>query len=418
MSTIGVSPVTVTVSCTPPTRSSPSTAITPVPLTSTLSRLTVTNPGRVKVTTYVPGRRSSIRYRPAPSVAVVRTFSISAGLEASTVTPGSTAPDESLTAPAIVACAHAVDCAAMRHASTNNVRTHTRICEFSVSWLTSPGRPRLTRPSRTSSLASSITNRTIVYRATPPRVSSRCYMHTPSQSHRRGSQGHGGGVFPKTTRGKLGADRERPELRPRDFCMDWPESSERSHATVCPGHNTVSPDDVGVASDALSHELGMLDVVGAGIDDSRHEHLLLRERVPGPDFPFVLVARIGAFDQERRWLCPEHGRQNHLQRNVVCVGALVIAPAHVHPHPVGRNIGDRCIQRIDMDLGAAQELGVVQVLEARVPAHRKVRAVDLQNEAGPDDVLVLHAHRRTDRVHVGFVRSVVLVRVKDANRAG
>src|SRR5262245_59446122 len=48
-----------------------------------------------------------IRYWPAPSLTAVRIFSISAGLAASTVTPGSTAPDASLTAPAIDACANA-----------------------------------------------------------------------------------------------------------------------------------------------------------------------------------------------------------------------------------------------------------------------------------------------------------------------
>ena len=50
-----------------------------------------------------------MRYWPVPSVTTVRTFSVSDGLEASTVTPGRTAPDESLTTPAIVACASAAD---------------------------------------------------------------------------------------------------------------------------------------------------------------------------------------------------------------------------------------------------------------------------------------------------------------------
>src|SRR5262245_17954589 len=40
-------------------------------------------------------------YRPSLSVTTVRVFSIRAGLEASTVTPGSTAPDVSLTTPAM-----------------------------------------------------------------------------------------------------------------------------------------------------------------------------------------------------------------------------------------------------------------------------------------------------------------------------
>src|SRR5438045_1163987 len=43
-----------------------------------------------------------MRYCPDPSVTTVRTFSISAGLAASTVTPGKNAPDASLAAPAIV----------------------------------------------------------------------------------------------------------------------------------------------------------------------------------------------------------------------------------------------------------------------------------------------------------------------------
>src|SRR3977135_3638559 len=45
--------------------------------------------------------------RPSLSVTTLRTFSMSAGLEASTVTPGRTAPELSLTTPAIplaVAC--------------------------------------------------------------------------------------------------------------------------------------------------------------------------------------------------------------------------------------------------------------------------------------------------------------------------
>src|SRR5215471_9551861 len=48
-----------------------------------------------------------MRYCPLPSVIAVRTFSISAGLEASTVTPGRTASDASRTTPASVACAYA-----------------------------------------------------------------------------------------------------------------------------------------------------------------------------------------------------------------------------------------------------------------------------------------------------------------------
>src|SRR5215472_5753548 len=49
----------------------------------------------------MPGRRSTILYSPLPPVVVVRLPSINAGLDASTVTPGMTLPDGSLTIPAI-----------------------------------------------------------------------------------------------------------------------------------------------------------------------------------------------------------------------------------------------------------------------------------------------------------------------------
>ena len=104
-STIGDSPVTVIVSSSEPTRSSALTVDTNVPVSSMPSRLTVLNPVSVNVTEYVPGRKSMMRYWPEPSVTAARTFSMSAGLAASTVTPGSTAPEVSFTTPVMAPCA-------------------------------------------------------------------------------------------------------------------------------------------------------------------------------------------------------------------------------------------------------------------------------------------------------------------------
>src|SRR5207302_516283 len=66
-------------------------------------RVTVVNPGNVNVTVYVPGRKSTMRYRPPSSVTAERSCSINAGLFASTVTPGNTAPDVSATTPVTAA---------------------------------------------------------------------------------------------------------------------------------------------------------------------------------------------------------------------------------------------------------------------------------------------------------------------------
>ena len=104
-STTGDSPATVTVSWTEPTFISTLTDAANNPLNSTPPRLTVLKPVTENVTWYTPGRRSAIRYWPAPSVTTDRLFSISVGLAASTVTPGSTAPEESRTTPTIDAWA-------------------------------------------------------------------------------------------------------------------------------------------------------------------------------------------------------------------------------------------------------------------------------------------------------------------------
>jgi len=66
------------------------------------SRLTVANPGSDRVTVYVPGRRSMTLYNPCVSVTTDRTFSMRTGLDASTVTPGSTSPLSSLTTPTML----------------------------------------------------------------------------------------------------------------------------------------------------------------------------------------------------------------------------------------------------------------------------------------------------------------------------
>src|SRR5688572_17605897 len=84
------------------------------------SRLTTANPGRVNVSVYSPGTRERMRYWPESLVTVVRCFSMRAGLDASTVTPGNTPPEASLTTPAISAWA----CAKVGTISANSAHTH------------------------------------------------------------------------------------------------------------------------------------------------------------------------------------------------------------------------------------------------------------------------------------------------------
>src|SRR5262249_44776928 len=100
-STTGDAEVTTTVSSSAPTFRSALTLAVNCAVSSTASRFTVENPGRLNVTAYTPGRRSTILYCPCESVVTVRTRSISTGLPGWTTAPGSTAPVESRPTPAM-----------------------------------------------------------------------------------------------------------------------------------------------------------------------------------------------------------------------------------------------------------------------------------------------------------------------------
>src|SRR5688572_21167207 len=73
-----------------------------------------------------------MRYWPVLSLTAVRTFSISAGLLASTVTPGRMAPELSLTVPAITACAAALVGRSTRKTQTASDPTKQRIWHLHV----------------------------------------------------------------------------------------------------------------------------------------------------------------------------------------------------------------------------------------------------------------------------------------------
>src|SRR5215470_6220026 len=124
-STVGASPETVIVSATWPIFISALIVAMKLPVNSTPSRLTTLNPVSVNVTVYAPGLRLSMEYWPRPSVTTVRVFSMSAGLDASTTTPGRTAPEASLAVPTIdaVACANNARGMARRDTRTTTVFT-------------------------------------------------------------------------------------------------------------------------------------------------------------------------------------------------------------------------------------------------------------------------------------------------------
>ncbi len=100
---------------------------------------------------------------------------------------------------------------------------------------------------------------------------------------------------------------------------------------------------------------------------------------------------------------------------------FIIAPAEVHPQPVGGNVCQRAVQCFHMFRGALAKLAEFKVGVLDMTAHPQVGAIDLEIETRGDDRLVFGLHRRGDRSEIGaLARIIVVVKEEgyDARRRG
>src|SRR5476649_565550 len=119
-STTGEAPLTVTVSCSDATFSSTLTVAVKPTLMLIPSRITVPKPPSSYCTAYIPGGSAGRRYTPSSLLIVVRT-PCSAGLDAVTVTPGSTPPLASATRPFNDPVVAPTDCASAPAATSVSI---------------------------------------------------------------------------------------------------------------------------------------------------------------------------------------------------------------------------------------------------------------------------------------------------------
>ena len=153
----------------------------------------------------------------------------------------------------------------------------------------------------------------------------------------------------------------------------------------------------------------MLDDVGRGIDDAGHEQHPRRERVEPERLQLVLMPRAGQRERQRAHVGAIDDRQEWLERDVVGVRSVVVSPAEVQAHAIGRDVLHRVVDGVDVEGDGGQEAVERLVLEEAGALHGQVRTVELEHEAAADDQLVLLAHLASERAHVALVRAVIVV---------
>ena len=92
----------------------------------------------------------------------------------------------------------------------------------------------------------------------------------------------------------------------------------------------------------------MFDHVGGMTDHTGNEQPIRRQFSRFPYPPFMLVARIGAFDDIGPDFHAQDQIDNVLKRHVAGVRSGPASPANVIADAVGRQPGDRLIEHIDL----------------------------------------------------------------------
>ena len=98
-----------------------------------------------------------------------------------------------------------------------------------------------------------------------------------------------------------------------------------------------SPTAAAAADDPVGDDFRVLDDVGRGVDDAREEQHAVGQGMLAERLQLVLVARAGERQRQRADLGPIDDRQQRLERHVVGVRPVVVAPAEVQADAIARD---------------------------------------------------------------------------------
>ena len=170
----------------------------------------------------------------------------------------------------------------------------------------------------------------------------------------------------------------------------------RGEAAIGAGDHILAPHQFGETHDAFGDQFGMFDNIAGVRNDAGDENFVFWHLYVLEQMIFVLVARIGRLETIRAGIDLQHVVDDFAERRFMDARAFVDAVAGVEAHPFGRNALERRIGRLDVDLGAAFFLLIVEA--ELVKEVRQEWIVDLHQNAGIIDRAVFLAHRRGERV--------------------
>ena len=180
-----------------------------------------------------------------------------------------------------------------------------------------------------------------------------------------------------------------------------------AEAAIGAGEDVFATDQFRVTDQSLGHQVRMLDEIGAMADDAGNQGGTLRQLHVLEHPPFVFMAWVGGFDRKASGIHPEDQVDDVPERDVIVMGAVVVAPTDMQANLFAGDATQGVIQCVNPQRVFAV-VGQGDVGQA-VPAVLQVRIVDLQQEAGIDDGLVFLMHGISDGQQERLVALVVFV---------
>ena len=159
------------------------------------------------------------------------------------------------------------------------------------------------------------------------------------------------------------------------------------------GDDPLPADQVREAKNALGDELGVLDDIGGVADHAGQNHPAVRQFDVLPELPFVFVADIAGLERIGMRIHRQHDIDDVAHRDVGDVGSVPAAPAQMEADAVLRQAADRVVERLDPDHRELLVLFDRRLRIDHVPVLGDCRIIELEDEAGVEDRLVLLAHR-------------------------
>ena len=191
----------------------------------------------------------------------------------------------------------------------------------------------------------------------------------------------GAAPLPEPSAGSPRPFREAGQLGVGDVWHDGRPPGHRRETAIGTGDHPLAPDHACVPLDSLRNCLGVLDVVGTGVDHARDEHFVGRQGYLGKHRPLVLVARISPLDRETARIHLIDDFQNLGQGHVVVVWTRVVAPADVNPDPVGIDPLESVVEDLDVELDLGSKLGDRCVGKLQMATEGEIGTVDLEDES-------------------------------------